>query len=118
MKKSKPSTSFRLNKIQSFLTQELGDIIKPLLENQKGLVTISKIEVTKDLKQSVVWVSIFNGEDDKILQILNTHTRQINRELFKIMPTKIVPNLFFTLDTSPRYAQHIDERIREIHSEN
>ena len=38
---------------------------------------------------------------------------QLNRD----MGMKMTPRIQFLLDTSPRYVQHIDELIKQIHDE-
>jgi len=55
--------------------------------------------------------------DNKILDYLAKNIYDIQGELNKHFFTKIIPRISFHLDTSPRYAQHIDEVIRKIHDE-
>lgn len=53
--------SNRIAKINSLIQHELGPILHEILEGQKGLVTIAKVETSKDMKWAKVWISIFNG---------------------------------------------------------
>jgi ribosome-binding factor A len=141
----------RIAKVNSLIQHELGPVLHEFLDWQNGLVTITKVETSKDMKWAKVWISIFNPNakrsedeprsplpirkdgkslikthkkihpaptlDDKILKFLTDNIYNIQGEVNKHFHTKIIPRISFHLDTSPRYAQHIDEVLRKIHSE-
>jgi ribosome-binding factor A len=107
----------RIQRVNSLLQQALGPIIHPYVENYKGLVTISKVEASRDLKWAKVWISIIAGEDAKILAALQKNIYDIQGEVIRLLAMKVIPRVQFFLDTSPRYAQHIDEIIHKIHEE-
>ena len=50
----------RIAKVNSLIQHELGPILHEFLDWQNGLVTISKVETSKDMKYAKVWVSIFH----------------------------------------------------------
>ncbi len=108
----------RIDKVNSKIQHELGPILKEHLEGLDGLVTISKVETSKDMKWAKIWISIFGGNDDLIFKRINSEIYDIQGELNHSFTTKIVPRLQFFLDTSPRYVEHIEEVIKKIHSEN
>jgi len=138
MKPIKKDTN-RIAKVNSLIEKELGPILHEFLDWQTGLVTITKVETSRDMKYAKVWISIFypnphpstpvnasgQGEkslksldDAKILDHLSKNIYDIQGELNKNFHTKIIPRISFHLDTSPRYAAHIDELIRKVHKEN
>jgi ribosome-binding factor A len=57
------------------------------------------------------------SSDKKILDYIQKNIYYIQGELNKTFKTKIIPRVQFFLDTSPRYAQHIEEVIKKIHEE-
>ncbi|MBI5530734.1 MAG: 30S ribosome-binding factor RbfA [Candidatus Doudnabacteria bacterium] len=116
MKPIKKDTN-RIAKVNSLIEKELGPVLREFLDWQKGLVTITKVETSRDMKYAKVWISIFNGDDEKILDHLTKNIYDIQGELNKSFQTKIIPRISFHLDTSPRYVEHIDELIREVHEE-
>ncbi len=116
MKKPIKNTN-RIAKVNSLIEHELGPVLHEFLENQKGIVTISKVETSRDMKWVKIWISILGGDDKKILNYINQNIYHVQGELNKHFATKIIPRLQFFLDTSPRYAQHINELIEEIHAE-
>ncbi len=117
MKKVIKKDTNRIAKVNSLIEHALGPVLREFLENHKGLVTISKVETSRDMKWTKVWISIFGGDDQKILDYLTRNIYELQGELNKNFATKVIPRLQFFLDTSPRYAEHIDEVLREIHKE-
>ena len=116
MKQVKKDTN-RIAKVNSLIQKDLGIVLHEFLEGEKGIVTITKVETSKDMKWAKIWISIFGANDDKIFNRINSHIYEIQGELNKSFHTKIVPRISFYLDQSPRYVQHIDELIKEIHEE-
>src|ERR1051326_273805 len=109
---------------------------------EKALVTITRVETSKDMKWAKVWIDILAADpkitdpskplpvknlaaqkkkpislDDKILNHINSNIYEIQGELNRRFTTKIVPRLQFVLDLTPRHVQHIDELIKKIHEE-
>ena len=116
MKPVKKDTN-RIAKVNSLIQHELGPVLHEFLDWQKGLVTITKVETSRDMKWAKIWISIFNGEDKKILDYLTKNIYDLQGEVNKHFHTKIIPRISFHLDVSPRYVQHIDELIKKVHEE-
>lgn len=135
-KKDSQNKLTRIAKINSYIQTSLGNILTEFLEEQDALVTISKVETSADFKWAKVWISIFdkNGQnkfsnpseqkqknpplsDERVLNIINKNIYYIQGELNKKFTTKIIPRIQFFLDTSPRYAAHIEELFNKIHKE-
>ncbi len=116
-RQSQNNKANRLQKMNSLLQQLVGEAIRPYLEGENGLVTVSKVETSGDTKWAKVWVSIVGGDDDKILAVLKKNIYDIQGDVNRKMTLKMIPRLLFTLDTSPRYAQHINDLIHKIHEE-
>jgi ribosome-binding factor A len=116
MREQKKDTN-RIAKVNSLIQHQLGPILHEFLDFQKGLVTISRVETSKDMKWAKIWISVFNGDDKIILDFLTKNIYDIQGEMNKSFATKIIPRISFYLDTSPRYVEHIDEVIRKIHEE-
>ena len=108
----------RIAKVNSLIEHELGPILHEFLIGEPGLVTISKVETSGDLRWAKIWVSIFGGDDKKILSRIESHLYEIQGAVNAKFATKIIPRLQFFLDTGPRHAQHVNELIQKIHSED
>jgi ribosome-binding factor A len=132
----------RIAKVNSLIQHELGPVLHEFLDWQKGLVTITKVETSKDMKYAKIWISIFNpgptpsqaellaaasksrkqkpylAFDEKILKFLAENIYDIQGEVNKHFHTKIIPRISFHLDTTPRYAQHIEEVLKRVREED
>lgn len=107
----------KLPKLNSLIQQLVGEILHPYLSELSGLATVSKVEVSSDKRWAKIWLSIVGGNDDEFLQTIQNNIYDIQGELNRSLKMKPVPRLQFYLDTSPRYAQHIEELIEKIHQE-
>jgi ribosome-binding factor A len=125
MKKEIKKDTNRIAKVNSLIQKELGPVLHQFLDWQNGLVTITKVETSKDMKWAKIWISIFNpgntkdvaAADQKIMDYLTKNIYDIQGEVNSHFHTKIIPRISFKLDVSPRYVEHIDELIREVHGE-
>lgn len=114
----KPQSTNRVAKMNSIIQQVVSEAIREFVENEPGLVTISKVETSGDLKWAKVWISIVGGDDDSILRVLNDNIYDIQGALNSTLDKKMFPRIQFYLDTGPRHAQHVDELIKKIHEED
>ena len=134
MRKEIKKDTNRIAKVNSLIQKELGPVLREYLDWQNGLVTITKVDTSKDMKWAKIWISIFNNQsanskksdspkydvamaDKKIMDFLSKNIYDIQGEVNRHFQTKIIPRISFHLDTSPRYVEHIDELIREVHEE-
>lgn len=118
MKQKEPKNPNRIPKLNSLLQQLIGEAILPYVKTQNGLTTVSQVQVSGDVKWAKVWISIVAGDDDQILKILNDNIYDIQGEINNKLGMKMTPRIQFFLDTSPRYAQHINELIKQVHEED
>lgn len=123
MKNDHQRPTHRIQKVNALLQQVVGEIIHSYLENVNALVTVSRAEASHDLKWAKIWISIVGGHDDKrtdkeILELIQKNLYDIQGEVNRRLAMKIVPRLQLFLDTAPRYAQHINELLEQIHEEN
>ena len=107
----------RIEKVNSLIQQILGQIMLPYLKSISGIVTIRKVETSRDLRWAKVWITIVDADDEATLNYLKNNIYDIQGELNRAVEMKIVPRISFHLDTTARYAQHIDEVFKRITEE-
>jgi ribosome-binding factor A len=108
------SKADRIAKVNALIQTEVGRIIHAYTADGPGIVTVSSVETSRDLRWTKVWLSILGGDDEKILSMLHHELYHIQGQLNDVLKMKITPRIQFFLDTSPRYAQHINEVIQTI----
>ena len=101
--------------------KELSNIISYKLKNPNvtGLISVTKVKVTKDLKFAKVYVSILNSKNIKeTLAGLKKSSGFIRSELARTVNLRNTPELIFELDDSMEYGAKIDSILREILPDN
>ncbi len=105
--------SRRTEKVESLLQHEVGQFILHL--ELPALTTISKVQVTPDLKWCKVWITIMGEEavQNEILQILISHLKELQAGLVDKLTMKFVPRIKFVVDHGEEYASHINELLKK-----
>mgnify|MGYP001852821756 FL=1 len=107
----------RLGRIDEEYKKELSQIIGYELKNPNvtGLISVTKVKVTSDLKFAKVYVSILNSKNVKdTLAGLKKSSGYIRTELAKRVNLRNTPELIFELDDSIEYGAKIDSILKEI----
>jgi ribosome-binding factor A len=92
-----------------------GDVRDPRV----GLVTVSGVEVTRDLGHATVRV-VPHGtaeEKDAAVEGLRSAAGFMRRMIAQTLTTRTIPELHFVLDRGFEHAQRIDQLLAEIRRE-
>ena len=112
-----PKNNNRLGRIDEEFRRELSQIISFDLKNPSvtGMVSVTRVKVTPDLKFAKVSVSILNSKNVKeTLEGLKKSSGYLRSELAKRINLRNTPELIFKLDDSLEYAMKMDRLINEI----
>lgn len=112
-----PTKSSRMNKIDEELRKEIGKIISTELKNPHltGLISVTGVKTTPDLKFSRVSVSMIGEKSKKEnLSILNQSSGHIRSLIAKKINLRTTPELIFEFDESLEYGSKIDNILKEI----
>ena len=110
--------STRQSKISRLLQKDLGDIFQKEAGfiAAKAMVTVTKVQVTKDLGVAKVYLSLFTSEDkSKLLELVIKHTGELRYKLGKRIGKQVraIPELRFYLDDSLDYIDNIEKLLDE-----
>jgi len=81
-----------------------------------GFVTITKVEVTRDLSFATVYFSVMGSEEEKeeTLQALEHASGYIQGQLGKGLRIRKVPRLRFKVDRNLEHSLRISELLEKI----
>ena len=81
-----------------------------------GLATVTEVRVTPDLRQVRVFVSVFGTEEEQATTVegLNAASGFVRRELIQRLRLRRGPELFWILDKSEEYGEHIEDLLRKV----
>ena len=107
----------RMGRIDEEYRKELSQIIGFELKNSSitGMISVTKVKVTLDLKYAKVYVSIFNSKNIKdTMEGLKKSSGFIRTELAKRINLRNTPELIFEIDDSMEYGAKIGSILKEI----
>ncbi len=112
-----PENQNRLGRIDEQYRKEISQILNYELKNPNvtGLISVTKVKVTNDLKFAKIYVSILNSKNLKdTLAGLKKSAGFIRSELAKRVNLRNTPEIIFELDDSLEYGAKIDSILKEI----
>ena len=109
--------SNRIGRINEEIQRELADQLRHLKDprvSQVGMVSITRVEATPDLRYAKVYVS-FLQEDraEGAMKGLKSASGYLRRELGRALQLRYTPELQFIGDDSIQYGAHILEVLRD-----
>ena len=113
-------SELRVRKIQEFIKQEVSNMLLHDLKDPRiGFVTVTGVEVTGDLREARIFVSLFGSDEEKAasLEARNKGKGFVRRELGQRLKIYYTPEISFAEDTSLDYGMHIDGLLKKIHKE-
>ena len=105
----------RMLRVNEIVRRELSTIITRDLTFDDALVTINQIDVTPDLKNGHVFVSVLGkGSRGAVMEKLEKNRTQLQAELAKNVVLKYTPHLVFHLDDSTERGARVIKILEEI----
>lgn len=106
----------RLKRINEELRKEISNIISYELNNTNitGMVSVTKVKVTPDLRYARVYVSMINSNKKKTLAALKKSSGYIRTLLAHRVNLRTTPEIVFEFDESIEYGSKIDNILNEI----
>lgn len=109
--------SIRLEKISKLLQEELSLLLVHKLKDPIfGLVTITNVKVTPDIREAKIYISVYEREKRQpILDKLNSIKKMLRTEVAQKVKLKHIPELFFYIDDTLDYVEKMENIFRKIH---
>ena len=99
--------------IQRVLAARLRDVKDPRV--QQGMISVTRVETTGDLRYAKVWLSVLGMENEKEFKRgLRSASGWLRRELGSALNLRYTPELVFELDHSIEYGAHISQVIDSL----
>jgi ribosome-binding factor A len=99
--------------IQRVLSELLRRVKDPRV--QQGMLSITRVETTGDLRYAKVWLSVLGEIDEKqFLKGLKSSSGWLRHELGEALDLRYTPELVFELDHSIAYGAHISKMLNEL----
>ena len=99
--------------IQFVISRLLREVKDPRV--QQGMISVTRVETTGDLRYSKIWLSVMGMRDEKEFKRgLKSAAGWLRHELGSSMNLRYTPELVFEVDHSIEYGAHISEVISSL----
>src|SRR5690606_38981914 len=113
--------SLRPNRVGEQMKKELSDIIgRKIKDPRVGFVTVTDVQVTGDLQQATVFISVLGDEEQRknTLRGLAKAKGFIRSEIGKRIRLRKTPEILFEFDESIDYGNRIESLLHQIQDED
>ena len=111
----------RIDRISEEVRREVDSIIREQLHDPRiqGTFSVTRAEVTRDLRYAKVFVSILEEENrEPMMKALKNAAGFVRHELGEKMIIRYAPEILFELDRNIEYGIHIASVLKQVHSED
>jgi ribosome-binding factor A len=112
---TKKEMKHRMLRVNEVVKRELSAIVAREMSFEGALVSISHVDVTSDLKNAHVFVSVLGTEaGESVISKLASHRAALQAELARHVTMKYTPHLIFHLDDSIERGARVIEIMQEM----
>lgn len=109
---------YRSGRINEEIKKEVSDIIHNEIRDPRitAMVSVTRVDVTKDLRYAKVFVSIFGDEEGKknTLSALKSSAGFMRREIGHRVNLRYTPEIIVEVDNAIEHGMHINALLESI----
>ena len=110
--------SNKINRINEDIKFVLSDLLRNIKDpriNQQGLISITAVDTTGDLRYSKIYLSVLGLKSEKDFKKgLKSAAGWLRHELGQKLDLRYTPELVFELDKSIEHGAHISKIINDL----
>jgi ribosome-binding factor A len=110
--------TLRTDRVASVLKEEIGEYLtRECRDGSYGLITVTDVMVTPDLRLAKVYVSVLGNEEVRVkaMKMLQERAPGLRGILGTHLRLKYAPELHFYLDETLDRVQKIEQILKKIH---
>lgn len=106
----------RQKRVGSLIKEELSWLLVEEFQNLfSGLITITRIEMSADLKSAYVYLSFYGQEKkEEILEVIEKKKGYLRKSIASKVKLKYNPKLIFSIDRTPEYEERIEKLMKLV----
>ena len=109
--------SNKLQRINEDIQYAMSELVRSVKDPrvQQGMISITGVETTGDLKYCKVYLSVLGLQSEReLMKGLKSASGYLRRELGQRVKLRNVPELIFQLDKSIEYGAHINDILNKL----
>ena len=109
-------SSHRIERVSELVKREVSEVVQELNLADCGFVTITAAEISPDLKEGRIYMSVIGSaaQKQRAVETLERRHGHIQHELAHRIVLKYTPRLKFFLDETEAHASHIEHLLDEL----
>lgn len=113
-----PRASNRTARVGEQIRRVVAQALEEIEDDRLDLVSITGVDVDRDLYRAVVWFTTLDDDDDEaIADAFDEHRGRLRRAVSDQTRLRRTPELQFRPDTAIRSAERIESLFRELGDE-
>ena len=113
--------SLRTDRVASLIKEEVGGFFSlEFRDPSYGLITITEVHVTPDLRLAKIYVSIFGNQDvkNRTLEMLEERKSEVRSFIGSHVRLKFTPTVNIYLDETLDRVERIEQLLKQIRKDN
>ncbi len=110
----------RLKRVNEACREALGEVLQEKMKDPRvGFVTVTRVEVSPDLRQAKVWLSVLGTaeEVEECMQAMERAKGFMRRELGRRVRMRYTPELRILLDRGAEVSERVQGILNRLEDE-
>ena len=86
--------------------------------DSRSLISITTVDVVRDLKYAYIYISVLGNDSDKVLEGFKSASGFIRKEVGKVIKLRYTPELIFKMDDSIERGVNMSKLINDLNIES
>lgn len=91
-----------------------GNIKDPKVSGSRSLISVTSVEVVRDLRYAYVYISVLGNDRDSVMEGLKHSAGFVRREVGKLVDIRYTPEIVFKIDDSIERGAYMNKLINEL----
>jgi len=92
-----------------------GQIKDTKVVNSRSLISVTSVDVVKDLRYAYVYISVLGNDRGSVMQGLTRSAGFVRREVGKNIGVRYIPEIVFRIDDSIQRGADMSKLINDLH---
>ena len=109
-------TSHRVERMEDLIRKEVAQyLLEGVKDPRIGFVTITRVEMTKDLENAKIYFSVYGSEKEKneTIEALEEDTKRVRHHLGTVLKIRHTPRVQFVVDEGLEASLRVNELLSQ-----
>lgn len=109
-----PKQFYRKDRVSELIRKNLAEILLRNIEVEGALITLTEVDVNKDLDRAITKISVIPSEKaDRVLEVLEKSRGYLQGMLNDKINIRPMPQIVFKIDKGVERAATVEKRLLE-----